>query len=252
MLTAERRQAILDFIQTHRAAKVTQLSGSLGVSVATVRRDLQDLEAQGRLRRVHGGAMLAAEGEEPPAAQRAVQHAAEKRRIGEAAARLVADGSTVLITSGTTTEAMLPYLADKTGLTVITNALNIAFLLSRYPHITVVVLGGWLRHSELSLLGHLTLTALADLRADKIFQGTFALDPERGLEGIYLQEVETDRALITAARELVVLADSSKFSRVGAVRIVPMAAVSTLVTDTAAPTQAVQTLRERGITVIQA
>jgi len=115
-----------------------------------------------------------------------------------------------------------------------------------------VVLGGWLRHSESSLLGHLTAQALQDLRADQVFIGTFGLDLEHGLTGAYMQEVETDRRIIAAAREQIVLADHSKFGLSGSVRLVPFDMVSTVVTDTEAPAASVQALEARGIRVIQA
>ncbi len=254
MLSPKRQQRISDYLLTHTSASVVELSHALNVSPSTVRRDLEEMEDGGLLRRVHGGAVLknGRERNEPPILQRATQQAEAKRRIGEAAARLVQDGSTIIITSGSTTEAMIPFLADKKNLTVVTNAVNIAHQLTQYPSIAVMVLGGWLRHSELSLLGHPTMQALQDLRADKVFHGTFAIDPERGLDGSYLREVETDRRIIAAARELIVLADHTKFGQVGSVRLMPIESVSTVVTDTEAPPDAVQALQARGITVIQA
>jgi len=116
----------------------------------------------------------------------------------------------------------------------------------------VIVLGGWLRHSEFSLLGHLTVQAMRDLRADTIFHGTFGIDLEHGLTGAYVQEVETDRCLIAVARELIVLADHSKFGQTGSVRLLSLASVSTVITDTEAPSTALEALRARGITVLQA
>ena len=175
----------------------------------------------------------------------------EKTRIGEAAAQLVQDNETIIITSGTTTAAMLPFLAEKQNLTVVTNVVSIAYRLSQYPHIAVVVLGGWLRHSEFSLLGHLTIESVCDLRADKIIHGTFGISASHG-DGTNMQDVETDRHLINAASQLIVVADSSKFTQIGPIRIVPIERISVLVTDQHVSDPVVAPIRERGIHVVQA
>ncbi len=252
MLTADRHRRILDYLQTRRSAKITELAEALSSSITTVRRGLNEIADLGLIRRVHGGALLIENtGEEPPALQRRVHNAEAKRRIGDAAAALVKDSSTIIITGGTTTEATLPDLAPKQGLTVITNAINIAYTLSRYPQITVVVLGGWLRHSELSLLGHLADQALRDLRADQLFHGSFALDPESGLAGSHTQEIRTDKSMIAAARELIILADHTKFGQLGAVILTPVSRVSTVITNALTAADCVQPLRDQGIRVIQ-
>lgn len=253
MLTVERHKRILHYLQVHRSARLTDLASELGAGLSTVRRDLKEMEDRGLIERVYGGALLSDKpSEEKPAMQRTVHNARAKHAIGAAAAGLVADGSTIIITGGTTTEAMTPGLAPRQGLTVITNALNIAGALAHYSHISTIVLGGWLRCSELSLLGHLTVQAMQEFRAQQIFHGTFSLDPDLGLAGSFIQEVETDRIMIAAARELIVLADHSKFERAGPVRLTPVERISTVVTDALAPLDALDALRARGIQVIVA
>ena len=253
MWAEERRQRLLSYISDHGIAQISELCQTLQVSEATVRRDLNRLETEGIVRRVHGGAALQeAEASEPPAMQRAADQSDLKQLIGRAAAGLVEDGETIVVTSGTTTEAMTPHLASKNGLTVITNAINIAYHLSRFPHIAVIVPGGSLRHSEMSLLGHLTEEALSDLRADRVFHGTFGIDPDEGLTGTYLLEVQTDRRLMEVAQEVIVLADHTKFMQKGPVRLAPIDLISSIVTDSRAPEESLARLRERGIRVIQA
>lgn len=253
MLAEQRQKQLLSYLSERQSAQVSELSSAFGVSMSTVRRDLQEMEDRELVRRVHGGALLmTSQATEPEAeiVQRGPRHTEVKARIGEAAAALVRDGSTIIVTGGTTTEAMIPHLAARSGLTVITNALNIANRLVAYPDIDVVVLGGWLRHSEQTLLGHLTTQALQDVRADQIFHGIFGIDMAHGLTGTYIREVQTDRALIAAARDLVILADSTKFQQSGPARVLPLDAMSVLVTDGDAPADAVLELRERGITVL--
>jgi len=252
MLSFQRQRQFLEYITGRHAAQVHELGSTFGVSLSTVRRDLKAMEDSGLVRRVHGGVVLAEARDESPLFQRTTQFPEHKRRIAQAAANLVQNGSTIIITAGTTTEAMLPFLKHKSELTVITNAIHIAYQLASYPQIAVIVLGGWLRHSEFSLLGHLTVQAMRDLRADTIFHGTFGIDLEHGLTGAYVQEVETDRCLIAVARELIVLADHSKFGQTGSVRLLSLASVSTVITDTEAPSTALEALRARGITVLQA
>lgn len=260
MLAELRQKQLLIHLMARRAAQIGELSALSGVSMSTVRRDLQEMETKGLVRRVHGGALLLDGGAserpnnqgEEAAAQRAAQQADAKRRIGEAAAALVRDNSTIIVSGGTTTAAMLPFLDGKTNLTVITNAVNVAYTLGRRPSIDVVVLGGWLRHSESSLLGHLTVQALQDLRADQVYYGIFGIDAEHGLSGTFVQEVQTDRAIISVARELIVLADHTKFEQTGPMRLAPVEEASTIVTDAQAPISQVETLRRRGIDVILA
>ena len=251
MLSIQRQREILTYIASHKSVQVVELSDTFNASQATVRRDLRQLEEEGLIQRVHGGAVYIEPEAESPAMLRKSHQAAYKQRIGQAAAGLVQDGETIIITSGTTTEAMLPYLANKSNLTVITNALNIGYQLVRYPQISTVVLGGWLRHSEFSLLGHLTEQALHGLHADKIFHGVFGISPEHGLTGSYFQEAQTDKALINAARELIVLADHSKFEQVGPIQLASLDIISKVLTDTEAPEADIKALRSLGIMVMQ-
>lgn len=252
MLSVERHQQILERILNKKSVRVNELSDILDVSIATIRRDLSQMERKGLLQRVHGGAIYVEDAEEPPILNRKHQQPEAKRRIGFAAAELVNDNETIIITSGTTTEAMVPFLTGKNGLTVITNTINIASLLARYPHISVIVLGGSLRHSEYSMHGHITDQALQDLHADKLFHGIFGLDPEFGLTGADMQEVQTDRKIISAAQQLIILADHTKFGVIGQIRLVPTEKVHMVITDDETPEHFILALRDKGIQVIRA
>lgn len=250
MLSQQRQNKILEYIRLHKSAQVNQLSDEFGISPSTVRRDLREMEVNGLVNRVHGGAVLIENELEMPIHLRGVEHSIEKQRIGRAAAELVEDGETIIITSGSTTEAMLPYLTGKQNLTVITNAVHIAYRLGQNPDMDIIVLGGWLRQTEYTLLGHLTLQCLQDLQASKVFHGVYGISPKHGLTGTYLPEVQTDRAIFAAAGEVIILADSSKFEQVGPVRLANIEDISTVVTDHQVNTEAVRQLRDRGINVI--
>jgi DeoR/GlpR family transcriptional regulator of sugar metabolism len=251
MLSVARAERLLDMLQQDRSLTVTAAAQHLGVSASTIRRDLTLLERQGRLSRVYGGAVIepGEEPVEPPRLARAPDQADAKKRIGQAAAKFVRDNDTILVAGGTTTDAMLAFLGGRTRLTVLTNNLQTALTVSQHPDIAVVVLGGYLRRDELSLLGHLGVDALSSFNVDRAFYGAYAVDAD-GLMGAELNETETDRALISAAPELVVLADSSKFSRRAPARLASASQISTLVTDSAAPAATLDALAARGVGIV--
>jgi DeoR family transcriptional regulator of aga operon len=254
MLDAGRRQRIVDLVEQRNGATVNELSEYFGISAATVRRDLLQLSEQGLIERAHGGAVSKRPRRsyafpEPPVLTRASVQVEEKQCIGRAAAKYVKDGEIIIVNGGTTTGEMVPHLAERQDLTVITNALNITSLLSHYPNIKVIVLGGALRHSELSMLGALTEDALQNLRADKLFMGTPAIHPEYGLSADDLTEVQSDRNIMAAAREIIVLADHTKFGRIATMRQAPMERIRRVITDTGIPETYVTALRERGVDV---
>jgi DeoR/GlpR family transcriptional regulator of sugar metabolism len=251
-MSSVRHQQIFEHVLSKKSVRVDELSDIFNVSLATIRRDLSQIEEQGLIQRVHGGAVLIEGSEEPPILTRNKKQSEAKHRIGSAAADLVNDHETIIITSGTTTEAMVPFLTGKNGLTVITNAINIASQLARYPHISVVVLGGWLRHSEFSMHGHITDQALQDLHAEKLFHGIFGLDPEFGLTGTDMQEVQTDRKILSAAQQLIILADHTKFGVIGQIRLASLEKVDMIITDDQTPQHYIHSLVQKGVRVIRA
>ena len=252
MHPAQRQRFIRGLIAERKSVSIRELNHIVTASPSTIRRDLRELAQLGDIRLVHGGAELVEDGREAPILLRSSDQAQQKQRIGEAAAGLVSDHETILISGGTTTEAMLPFLANKTQITVVTNAINIAHHLSRYSQIDVIVLGGWMRHSELTLLGYLTELGLGDLHVGKAFHGIYGLSAEHGLTGVNPPDVQTDRQLLSAATEVILLADHTKFGRTGSVRLAPVEKMAVLVTDTETSAEQVESLRARGIRVIQA
>jgi DeoR family transcriptional regulator, aga operon transcriptional repressor len=252
LLTPERRRLIAEHIRNNGSATIKELESRFDISPSTLRRDLAALEVDELIQRVRGGAVGMRDGDELPIVGRATQQAAAKRRIGEAAAQFARDGDTILITGGTTTATIVPFLADKQDLTVITNSVSCVQQLAYYPEVTVIVLGGWLRHSELSLLGHFAEFALRELRPNKVFHGIYGLSVKDGLTGQDLQEVRTDRNLIRAAPELIIMADHTKFGRRGVIQLAPITSAAVVVTDSDAPAAEVQALRDLGIEVVQA
>jgi DeoR/GlpR family transcriptional regulator of sugar metabolism len=249
----DRLHRILAAFHENGPMTVTDLSRRFGVSEVTVRRDLKELAGRGLLRRSHGGAVLAAPASpEPPVIQRMLRDRDWKEHIGRAAAALVADGESVFIGSGSTTAYVAHSLAGRRDLTVVTNAINIATELAKAPGITVVVTGGMMRPSELSLVGHIAEQTLREVRVDKVVIGIPAISLEAGLTNDYLPEVVTDRTIIAMAAQLILVADHSKFGRVASAYVAPVERVTTIVTDPQTDAHALARLRQLGIRVIVA
>jgi DeoR/GlpR family transcriptional regulator of sugar metabolism len=253
VLDAERRQQLVELVEARNSLTVIQLSEHFGVSPATIRRDLSQLSQRGLIERAHGGAAkrvrTAAHMPEPPVLKRSSMQTEEKRRIGAAAAAHVLDGQTVIISSGTTTAEMIPHLASRTGLTVITNALNIVLLLAQYPQITVITLGGILRHSEMTTLGSLAENALKNLRADKLFMGSRAIHSDYGFSAENLAESHSDQTLMHSANETIVIADHTKFGKVAMVRVAPVDGVARIITDSGVSAEDVRAFSDQGVIV---
>ncbi len=252
-LKEERLQMILETLRDNRQVTVTELSRRFDVSEVTIRRDLRELAAQGALRRAHGGAVATAPAPpEPPVVQRMIQAKHCKDCIGRAAADLVSDGDSVFIGSGSTAAHVARNLVNRKELTVVTNALNIATELAAAEGVTVVVTGGMMRASELSLVGHITEQALREVRVDKVIMGMRAISLEEGMTNDYLPEVMTDRTIIEMAPELIVVADHTKFGKVASAYIAPVERITTLVTDPETDRETLARLREMGVHVIVA
>ena len=254
MLREERHRIILEQLHSDGLVTVAQLSQSLGVSEVTIRRDLRELDEQGKLQRARGGALSRVQipPPEPPVVQRMEQAREIKDCIGRQAASLIADGDAVFIGSGSTAVYVARHLTNRRNLTVVTNALTVASELAAADGVTVVMTGGMMRGSELSLVGHIAELALDEVRVDKVVMGMRAISLEAGLTNDFLPEVMTDRAIIKMARELIIVADHTKFGKVAAAYVAPVSRITTLITDPGIPADTLAALEELGIRVIMA
>ena len=253
MSKAERREKIRQLVHDTGGVSVSELCAHFSVSEATVRRDLEELGAAGIVQRVHGGAMRPGlPVPEPPILQRTHDQAESKDQIGRAAAELIGDGETVFLGSGSTVLAVAGYLKGRRNLTVISNSLPVINLLADAPEITVIALGGLLRQSELSLIGHIAEQSLAELRADKVVMGIRAVHLEHGLTNDYLPETMTDRAVVKLSSRVILVADHDKFGRTAPAFVAPLSVIDTLVTDSGVTAEMVQGLAEAGIRLVVA
>jgi DeoR/GlpR family transcriptional regulator of sugar metabolism len=249
MPRADRSSTLIRRLREDGRASVATLARDLGVTPSTIRRDLARLADDGTLVRTYGGAALPGSAIAPT--RRGDPVAEAKRAIAAVAAGLVEDGQTIAMSSGSTTLELARRLVDR-RLTVITNALDVASVLLDHEGIELVILGGVVRPRMHSMLGHLAELALRELRADTLFMGIGALDPDRGLMNDSIPEILTDRALRRSARSCVVLADASKFTGVAPAFVFGLEEVDTVVTDAGVDPADVVALRARGIRVLVA
>lgn len=248
MLARQRQAMILERVRQNGAVRVADLTEELAVSDMTIRRDLEHLAGQGLIEKVHGGATALAEHstDEPGFAVKSFRQQPEKEAIAALAARLVAPGTAIGITGGTTTAALARHLSKIPRLTVVTNSLPVADTLhaSARSDVTVVLTGGVRTPSD-ALVGPVALATIRSLHLDLLFMGVHGMDPHSGFTSPNLMEAETNAAFITASRRLVVVADHSKWGIVGLATIAELDAADTLITDPQIATDAHEELAAR-------
>lgn len=209
--TAARRSAIREATLTGEVSTVA-LSERFGVTVSTIRRDLQHLAAQGRVARTYGGT-IARSTLELDTSHKARQHPTEKIAIARAAARYVSAGDVILIDAGTTTGQLAHAVREVPGLTVVTGGMNALLALHDAPEVDLIVIGGRLRHVNQGTVGSLAEYGLGFVSADRVFLGAEGLDPELGISCPTLEQATLKTKMIESAREVFVLADHSKIGR---------------------------------------
>jgi DeoR family ulaG and ulaABCDEF operon transcriptional repressor len=247
-----RHKHLLRLLAEHGAAPIPQLATWLGVSHATVRRDIRLLDTAGQLRRTHGGARRVESAPVPPGTggtfeDAARSHAGAKRAIARRAAALCADGDTVLVGGGTTTFSMAPFLAGR-RMRVLTNSFAIARMLLAGSDNEVILSGGKVYPAQGIILSPFDTEALQYCYADRLFMGAHCLSALGVMEADALL-IQAGRRLIHQAREVVVLADSSKFGNKGGMFLCALDRIARVITDTGAPDAAVQMLERAGIAV---
>ncbi len=249
----ERKERILEYLNKENRVTVAGLSGLLAVSEATVRRDLDTLAEQGVLIRTHGGALKKEQVRpELPFYDRRSQQTDEKKRIAHQAAAMIQEGETVFIGSGTTAWMLASFLRDRCNCTVITNSLPVVNELSAVSGVRIITIGGNLRKDELSMVGHIGVRSMKELRADKVFIGMRSVHPHHGLTNEDLTETETDRTILDMSDTVILLVDNSKFNKTSPAFVAPVSAVNVIITDNRADPITVANFRNSGITVILA
>jgi DeoR family transcriptional regulator of aga operon len=252
MLIEERRQHVFSLIQRYGRVLVSELSDALGISPITIRKDLDSLENRGLVKRTHGGALAAHSlSLDPPVNEKPLLRSKEKQRIAEAAARLAREGECILLDSGTTTTAVAHALRRLSRLTVITNGVNIAADLAN-TDFEIILLGGVMRRNAFSIVGPSAEDMLREMRADILFLGVDGFDPSVGITTPNVLEARVNRAMVEAARRVIAVCDSTKFSRRSLAKIVPPSGIHTVVTDDQISKKDLEELKSSGVEVILA
>jgi DeoR/GlpR family transcriptional regulator of sugar metabolism len=212
LTTYERRQSLLELLRKQPGLRVKEIALALGISEGTVRNDLNALEEDGHLTRVHGGAVLNDKMQLPNAAFgiRHQEHAKEKNCIGQGAAQLVNDGDSILLDASSTAYYLGLNLKERNRLRVVTNGIEVARLLAQNPTNTVILIGGVVRQDGSSVTGLLSEQIIAELHIQKAFFSCSGFSVERGMTEVYLEEAQLKRKTIESTRQVFALVDSSK------------------------------------------
>lgn len=253
LFLTERQQKIVRALRPDQAIPLDELAHSIGISASTLRRELSNLINEGLVERQSGKVLPAySEASEIPLVVRTTINADEKKRIAKAALELVRNGETIFVSGGTTTLEFACLLPGQRQLTVVTNALPVANVLVDQRGIKLVVLGGEVRRGEQTMHGHLTVLGSQELRADKLFYGIEGISLEHGITHSQLIEVSTDRALISACIETILLADHTKFGKVASALVAPLSLVHRIVTGRELAPEFITGLQAQDVQVILA
>lgn len=229
MLTSTRKALLLDRLARDGRLMATDLAAELRVSEDTIRRDLRDLAAEGRLLRVHGGALPLSPTHAPVAVRRSL-HPQAKAALGRRAAALIRPGQIVILDGGTTHLALVAALPPGLACTVVTHAPAIAAALEPFPWIEILLIGGPILRLSMVATGVEAAEAYGNLRADIAFLGVTGLHPETGLTTGHPEEARLKARILRAAAEVVVLATPDKLDATSPHRIAPLEAMNTLIT----------------------
>jgi DeoR family transcriptional regulator of aga operon len=251
MMAEERRRQIVQLVNSAGRVKVNELVNRFGTSAVTIRNDLNELHQRGLLQRSHGGAVSpGAILREPPVNERLKSYSDEKQRIGAMAASLINDGETIILDSATTTLEIARQIKQKQGLQIITSGVNIAAELLDAHGVQIFIAGGSVRGESASISGRFSEQLFEQFSADKLFFSGSGCDPDFGISGANLEETMMDRAMLRISREIILVADSSKFSKRSMLRIASFSEIDTVISDSGLAVEMQMKLRSLGCNLI--
>jgi len=250
-----RHLEILNLLSEEPVLSVKDLAFKVDVSSSTIRRDLNFLAEQGLIRRVFGGAILRElyhDGEERPFELREVLHGEQKDLIGKSAAEMVQDDDVIFVDGGTTTQFIVPYLADRNNLTVVTCGLNVACAMRSMSNTSLILVGGHLHADSYSVVGPLADEAmeLFKIRCNKAFISSAGVSAEHGLTNRIIERIPLKRKAIEISHQVIAVADGSKVGLVTLGQIAPIESLDRIITDTSAPRGELDCIRASGVRVV--
>ena len=249
MTTYERRQSLLDILRKQPGLRVLELAKALDVSEGTVRNDLNALEQQGVLTRVHGGAVLNQQSQfQNDSFVRRYQHnAAAKLAIAREAAVLVNDGDSILLDASSTVYYLAKALSERRHLRVMTNGFEVARELAQNTTNTVILIGGIVNNESSSVTGLLSEKIIEELHIQKAFLSCSGFSLERGMTEVLLAEAQIKRKAMESSRQLFALIDSSKFGKEDLTSFARPEKINCLFTDESLSSEWAQRLKHAGI-----
>lgn len=245
LFAEERREQILRLLHENMKIMVPELCTLFAVSPATIRGDLRDLEAEGKLRRTHGGAIPVSKiGFEPDSNTKEIEHIEEKQRIAACACSMIEDGDTIALDTGTTTMELAKLLPEKKNLTIVTNDIQIAAFLETNAESNVILIGGALRRGFHCTTGSMTVEGLSALNVDKAFVASNAFTVKNGFTTPTFEQAEVKRVMLSIASLNIVLMDSSKLGRITFLKFADIGDADRIITDSGASRKMLAAIRD--------
>ncbi len=251
MNTAEKRQKfIIEQIEQRGSVNVIDLATSLNVSDMTIRRDLNELEKVGIIRRIHGGAVSArGRSYEPPLSLRSMENRPVKQLLGKYASEMVVEGDSIALDIGSTIYEVAASLRDTHNITIITPSIPIANLFFDRSDVRLILPGGIVRPGENSMVGEFARRNLELLFVDRLFLGVAAIDSQAGLTEYNMDDAAVKQTLIRNAKEVILVADSSKFEKIAFASVAPFGALHHLITNEEPPQELLAALKNCAVSV---
>ena len=230
-MLVKRRDGLIQYLKNNKTASLDELCEKFQVSKSTIRRDIDEIEAQNLIKKVYGGVVLVEDEKALPVNIRNSMHINEKDSIGRAAASLVNDGDSILVDGGTTALQMIKYLKDKKNVTVVTNSILVVNDAILYKNLNIIVTGGNLLLGTNSLIGAEAINIMKNLTCRYAFISATGLSIEKGLSNAFLLEAEVKREMIKCGHKFILMVDHSKFDMISMVTFADLKDVEILITD---------------------
>ena len=249
MLTSQRKQLIIEKLETEGQVQSKALSILFDVSEDTIRRDLRELAAEGRLQRVHGGALPSSSAIAPFAERQSVKMDA-KKKVAQKGAQLISSGQVVIIDGGTTTAELITFLPPDLHITVVTHSPSIALGLVTHPAVEVILIGGRLYKHSIVAVGAGAIEGIENIHADLFFMGVTGIHPDAGLTTGDFEEACIKRAFSGRAAETIVLASPENINTASSVVSGDVSLANTIVVDGNTDEDWIRALSEKGVSII--
>lgn len=247
----QRHREMIDLLSMNNIMSVTELSEKLNASKMTIRRDLEQLEKKGIIKKVHGGALyIKNDNSQPSFYERIDEASEEKKKIGKAAAELIEDGDIVFFDAGTTSLSVAYHISDHIEFTAITTGLMTAIALCDKPKVNIINIGGSIHISSMSSINHMAIENICKFNANKAFISTKAVTLPEGTYEAQMPLIEIKKAIVQQSEKVILLADHSKFETKSLCKAIPLDSIDMIVTDSKIPEVLINDIKGNNIELI--